>query len=428
MSQTFFADASGRLERAVQPAAIAADTVERLRRPRSSLKVSIPVRMDDGSLRVFVGYRVRYDDTRGPTKGGIRYHPAVDESLVETLAFFMTFKTAALDLPFGGAKGGIAVNPRELSPAELERLSRGYVAAIADFMGPDVDIPAPDVSTNAMVMGWMVDEYSTIVRRRSPDAVTGKPLSLGGSPGRETATGAGAFHVLQALMPYLAETGAVERDGQDGATVAIQGFGKAGSAAARLLFEAGYRVVAVSDSSGAIHHDDGLDIPAVIEAKQREGKVTAFAGDADRIDGEELLALEVDALLPSALENAINDKNVDSVRARTIFEVANGPIDAAADEKLAERGVTVVPDILVNAGGVTVSYYEWVQNRSGQSWTEDKVASDLQERMSSQSRQIWELARKDDLTIRTAAYVHALRRIDEAVRAQGSIETFQRHN
>jgi glutamate dehydrogenase (NADP+) len=426
MGDTFFADASGRLERAVEPAGVAPDTVERLRLPKSSLKVSIPVRMDDGSLRVFAGYRVRYDDTRGPTKGGVRFHPGVDAQLVQTLAFFMTFKTAALDLPFGGAKGGVAVDPRELSAAERERLSRGYVAAIADFIGPDVDIPAPDVATNAMVMGWMVDEYSTIVRRLSPAAVTGKPLSLGGSPGRDTATGKGAFHVMHTLLPHLAEAGAVERDGGAGATVAIQGFGNAGSAIARLLFDAGYRVVAVSDSSGAVHAPEGLDVPAVIEAKAQSGSVTAFEGDAEPIDGEELLALEVDVLLPSALENAIHEDNVERVRARTIFEVANGPITAGADAKLADRGITVVPDILANAGGVTVSYFEWVQNRSGQAWTADKVAGELEQRMTTQSEAIWKLAVADDLTIRTAAYVQALRRIDDAVRARGSVETFRR--
>jgi len=423
---TFFADASGRLERAVEPAGVSDDTVERLRLPKSSLKVSIPVRMDDGSLRVFAGYRVRYDDTRGPTKGGIRFHPGVDAGVVQTLAFFMTFKTAALDLPFGGAKGGVAVNAKELSPAELERLSRGYIAQVADFIGPDVDVPAPDVSTNKMVMGWMVDEYSIIRRRIELGVLTGKPMSMGGSEGRANATGQGAFHVMEELLPRLRETALDAGSGEgDEASVAIQGFGNGGAGLASLLADCErYRVIALSDSSGALHNPDGLDVAAVHEVKDAEGTVTAYDGDAEQIDPDDLLKLEVDVLVPAALENAIDEDNAPDVRARVIFEVANGPLSAAADENLAERGITVVPDILTNAGGVTVSYYEWAQNRAGLSWSAEEVASRLHAQMTTQTQSIWSLACETDLSVRTAAYVQALRRIDEAVRARGSVETF----
>ena len=430
---TFFADASGRLEQAIEHAGVSDDTLERLRLPKSVLKVSIPVRMDDGSLRMFPGYRVRYDDTRGPTKGGIRYHPNVNVDEVQSLAFFMTFKCAALDLPFGGAKGGITVNPKQLSKLELERLSRGYIDAIADFIGPDVDIPAPDVYTNPLIMGWMMDQYSNIKRAITPAVITGKPMSMGGSAGRSTATSDGAFHVIRTLMPKL-----LERDGDgsgrdgDAPTVAVQGFGNAGSTLAELLAEAGYRVVAVSDSQGAIHCADGLDVAKVREAKEHDGTVQAAyrmhsvrEAGYDQIEAEELLDLEVDVLIPSALENAITEDNAADVRARYIFEVANGPVSARADDILAERRVTVVPDILVNAGGVTVSYFEWVQNRSGLAWSADEVRERLEGRMVAESERIWALAEEKRISVRSAAYVHALRRIGEAVDAKGSAETFK---
>jgi len=409
-----FTDASGRLEAAIEHAGVSADTIERLRLPKSVLKVSIPVRMDDGALRVFAGYRVRYDDTRGPTKGGVRFHPDVDVDEVQSLAFWMTFKCAAMGLPFGGGKGGVAVDPKQLSMHELERLSRGYIDAIADFIGPDVDIPAPDVATNAMVMGWMMDQYSTIRRRIEPGVVTGKPLPMGGSLGRDTATGDGAWHVIRTLLPTILPD--VEQ-----ATVAIQGFGNAGQVLATRLHEAGHKVVAVSDSRTALHHPEGIDVPAARAAKAEGG---LQADGAREISADELLALEVDLLCPSALENAITEDNAGDVRAKAIFEVANGPVTSGADDVLSERGVTIVPDILVNAGGVTVSWFEWVQNRNGLPWSAEEVAERLEERMVGETEAILALTEEKGITLRAAAYVHALRRIGEAVDARGAAADF----
>jgi len=423
---SLFSAAGGRLKAAAAIAEVSGDTLERLRLPKSVLKVSIPVRMDNGTLRSFPGYRVRYDDTRGPTKGGIRFHPQVNVDEVQSLAFWMTFKCAALDLPFGGAKGGITVDPKELSVAELERLSRGYIDAIADFIGPDVDIPAPDVYTNAMVMGWMADEYATIARRRVPDVITGKPIPLGGSLGRDTATADGAFHVISTLMPKLVEAGDVPSAGKgdgEGPTVAIQGFGNAGARLAELFAEDGYRVVAVSDSRSARYDEQGLDVTAIRAAKQESGSLPDDEGEA--LDPDELLTLDVDVLVPAALENAITSHNADEVRASVVLEVANGPTAPDADEILAGAGVTVIPDILANAGGVTVSYFEWAQNRAGMRWSEEEVRERLQKRMVTETERIWELARQHDVSLRTAAYAHALQRISAAVDATGSAKTFR---
>ncbi len=423
---SLFEGASGRLDAAVRHASVSEDTLERLRLPKSVLKVSIPVRMDDGSLRTFPGYRVRYDDSRGPTKGGIRFHPGVNVDEVQTLAFWMTFKCAALDLPFGGGKGGVTVNPKELSQLELERLSRGYVNQIADFIGPDVDVPAPDVYTNQMVMGWMMDQYGIINRRIVPAVITGKPLSMGGSAGRTTATADGAFDVIVTLREEL---GLGARP-----TVAVQGFGNAGAILAELLHRAGFRVVAASDSQGAIHRPEGLDAPSVRRVKEETGELRAVSGDGsepeevdhERISGEELLALDVDLLIPAALENAITEENAEEVRARAIVEVANGPVSPEADSILADRGVAVVPDILANAGGVTVSYFEWVQNRSGLYWSLEEVRQRLRARMTSEAERIGALAAAKEIDLRTAAYAHALSRISDAVDAKGSAETFRR--
>lgn len=335
----------------------------------------------------------------------------------------MTFKCAALGLPFGGGKGGVAVDPKQLSTSELERLSRGYVSAVADVIGPDVDIPAPDVATNAMVMGWMMDQYAIIKRRIEPGVVTGKPISMGGSQGRDTATGDGAWHVIRTLLPDLLDTDD-DGDGDDdpeGVTVAIQGFGNAGQVLAQRLHEAGHKVVAISDSKVALHNPDGIDIPA---ARQAKADGALKADGAEEIDQQQLLALDVDLLCPSALENAITEENAKDVRAKVIFEVANGPVNGAADEILADAGVTIVPDILVNAGGVTVSWFEWVQNRTGLPWEADKVKEELEVRMVRETENIRDLAKEKELSLRTAAYVHALRRIGEAVDARGAHDDF----
>ena len=414
MTDDLLADASVHLKAALQHAEVSEDTLERLAHPKSSLKVSIPVRMDDGSLQTFRGYRVRYDDSRGPTKGGIRFHPNVTGDEVQTLAFWMTCKCAVMGLPFGGGKGGITVDPKQLSLAELERLSRGYIDAIADFIGPDIDIPAPDVYTNAQIMGWMMDQYSIIHRGLTPAVITGKPLSMGGSLGRDTATADGGFDVIQALRDKVLDA--------EEPTAAIHGFGNAGATLAQLLFDAGYKVVAVSDSRGAIVDTDGLDIPSIRTHKNGTGRLPQ-AGE--QIAGEALLELDVDLLVPAALENAITMDNVERVRARVILELANGPLTSDADLALAKRGVTVIPDILANAGGVTVSYFEWVQNRNGWYWEADVIRERLREKMETETRAVWDLAQERGISLRIAAYAHALGRIGTAVDAKGHKDQYQ---
>jgi glutamate dehydrogenase (NADP+) len=421
MNQSILADASQRLEKVLRYVTVPDDLIERLKYPKASLAVSIPVRMDNGDLRVFQGYRVRYDDTRGPTKGGIRFHPKVTMDEVQSLAFWMTFKCAALNLPFGGAKGGITLNPKELSKFELERLSRGYVDAIANFIGPDVDIPAPDMYTNQMIMGWIMDQYSIIRRQIVPAVVTGKPVAMGGSLGRETATAMGAFFTIQEIMAKLGRNPAET-------TVAVQGFGNAGSVIAELMFRAGYPVVAVSDSQGAVYAPSGLDIPSIRQFKESsrgvkavycQGSVCSIV-EHEVLTNAELLELDVDILIPAALENQITEENADRIQARYIFEVANGPTTSAADAILEDKGVQVFPDILVNAGGVTVSYFEWVQNRSGFYWSLEEINGRLQDRMVEETERIWAIAQDLGTSMRTAAYIHALNRLGDAVKAKGT--------
>lgn len=415
MSDDLFAGARTHLDRVLELVDVSDDTVERLQRPLSSFKVSVPLRRDDGTLATFAGYRVRFDDSRGPTKGGIRFHPSVTVDEVTTLAFWMTLKCAVVDIPYGGAKGGVAVDTKALSVRERERLSRNYLAAIADVIGPERDIPAPDVATGELEMGWMVDEYAKITRRFQPDVITGKPLPLGGSEGRATATARGAFLVIGEVAPrHLAE---------DDRTVAIQGFGNAGANLATMLADDGWTVVAVSDSSAAVHDPDGLDVAALRDLKAETGSLTD-PPSGEEIDQEELLTLDVALLVPAALENAITGDNAGDVRARMIAEVANGPVAQDADDTLRDNGVLVVPDVLTNAGGVTVSWYEWVQNRQGMKWTADEVHDRLTERMVEQTRVVADRAAAEDLTLRDAAYAVAVERIGAAMDAKGNHRTF----
>jgi glutamate dehydrogenase (NADP+) len=422
---SLFEDAIRRLDRAGRIAGIDEEVLRRLKHPRSVIEVSIPVRMDDGSLSIFTGYRVRHDDTRGPTKGGIRYHWNVSLDEVKALAFWMTCKCAVVGIPYGGGKGGVIVNPKELSPLELERLSRGFIEQMADFIGPDIDIPAPDVYTNSMIMGWMMDEYSKIKRQHVPGVITGKPIPLGGSLGRDDATGRGAYHCLKELEKRRGWRPPEVR-------VAIQGFGNGGQAVARLLHGDGYRVVAVSDSKGGIHKDEGFDVPSLIQFKNQtrrleavycEGSVCELI-EADEISNAELLELDVDVLIPAALENQITGDNVERVRSPVIVEIANGPTTSEADAVLAERGALVVPDILANAGGVTVSYFEWTQNRQGFYWTLEEVHRRLREIMVREFNAVHDLMEAEGVDMRTAAYAHALRRIGDAIEAGGTQRYF----
>lgn len=416
-----FQDALARLERIGRAAGIESEVLESLMRPEATLSASLRVRMDDGSLRHFPAYRCRYEDTLGPTKGGIRFHPGVTIEEVRALALWMTIKCAVVGLPYGGGKGGVTVDPKSLSHLELERLSRAYVRAMADFIGPRTDIPAPDVYTNARIMGWMRDEYETIHRVQAPDVITGKPLLLGGSQGREEATGRGAYLCVRELA---------RRQGLDpGETrVALQGFGNAGYHIARLLEQDGYRIVAVSDSKGAIYREEGFDVESLYTEKQAtralrgvycQGSVCHIVPH-ERISGDELLELDVDILVPAALEGVIGERNVDRIRARSIVEVANGPISGGVDEILHERGVLVVPDVLANAGGVTVSYFEWVQNRQGFTWTLDEVRRRLEETMVDAFDRIWTTREAEGVSMREAAYRVALRRIEEGIASKGT--------
>lgn len=425
MSEAIFSDALKRLDEAMQYVNVPPEVLERLRYPQAALEVSIPVRRDNGEKQYYTAFRVRHNSSRGPTKGGIRFHPGVTLDEVKALSFWMTCKCAIVGLPFGGAKGGVVVDPKTLSPMELERLSRGYIAQVADFIGPNVDIPAPDVYTNPMIMGWMMDEYSKIKRRYSPAVITGKPIALGGSQGRNDATGRGAYYCIRELEK---KRGWRPQD----IKVAVQGFGNAGQHVALLLHEAGYRIVAVSDSQGGIYRPEGFDVPSLVQAKQASRRVKAVycqgsvceSVDATEITNEDLLALDVDLLLPCALEDVITVENASDIKASVIVELANGPVTSEADAMLHARDILVIPDVLANAGGVTVSYFEWVQNKNGWYWTEKEVHQRLHELMTKQFSEIMSLMQHHKCSMRTAAYIQALQHLSLSVGAQGTQSYF----
>lgn len=416
MSGKLFKDARSRLQKAIEYFPISPDVEEQLKYPKSSLAVSCVVRMDDGSRRAFKGFRVRYDDSRGPSKGGIRFHPDVTLDEVMALAFWMAFKCAVVGVPYGGAKGGVCVDTKELSKTELERLSRIYIEMIADAIGPEVDIPAPDMYTNEMIMGWMADQYNRIKRGKYPGVITGKPLSLGGSLGRNDATGRGGVYVLRRLEEYL------DLDPHK-STVAIQGFGNVGYYCAQLLYEAGYKIVAVSNSEGAIYDPDGIEPRPLKDWEQRNKEVLEGGptlGTARSISNAELLALDVDILVPAALENQITSANANQIQAKIILELANGPVTTRADHILQDKGVLVIPDILANAGGVTVSYFEWVQNQTGLYWELEEVHMRLKKIMEKASLNVWHTMREYECDMRTAAYIEALKKLTEAIEAHGT--------
>lgn len=387
------------------------DLVETLKYPQKALIVSIPIEMDNGKVKIFEGYRVQHNNYRGPYKGGIRFHPQTNLAEVKTLATLMTFKCAVIDIPFGGSKGGIAVDSKELSEHELKHLTQGYIDKIFDLIGPDKDIPAPDVYTNAQVMAWVMDEYSHIARRHSPDVVTGKPLENEGSLGRETATAQGAVYVL---IEYLKTKNLEPKD----ISVAIQGFGNAGSHAAEILFSLCAKICALADSKGAIYSAEGIDPHVALAHKEKTGSVKGLKGTKN-ISAEAIFSQKVDVLIPAALEDVITQKNADKISAETILEIANAPVTADADRILAKRKIDVIPDVLANAGGVTVSYFEWVQNRERYYWTEDEVQEKLEKKMTRAFLDIYEFAQSKKITLRDAALALAIERIGKATKNRG---------
>ena len=384
-----------------------------LKYPERTLHVSLPIRMDDGEVRVFEGFRVQHSSSRGPCKGGIRYHQDVDEDEVKALAAWMTMKCAVVNIPYGGAKGGIQVDPRPLSKGELERLTRRFVAMIMPIIGPERDIPAPDVNTTPEIMGWIMDTYSMQKGYAVPGVVTGKPIEVGGSLGRGEATGRGVTICARLLMQKLGRT-------LEGARVAVQGMGNVGSVAAALMHREGAKIVAVSDVSGGIYSETGLPMDQLRRHFAARRTLAELPdGDFARISNEDLLACDVDILVPAALENTISKSNADRVRARFIVEGANGPITPAADDILDERGVTVVPDILANAGGVVVSYFEWVQNLQSFRWEEDYVNDMLERTMARAFEEVWALAHEKNASLRMGAYMSALKRVVAAKKLRG---------
>ena len=383
----------------------------RLRRPQRALTVSIPTEMDDGTLQIFTGFRVQHNLQRGPTKGGIRYHPEVSLDEVTALAMWMTWKCALVNIPYGGAKGGVVCNPKEMSLREVERMTRRFTVELMILLGPDKDIPAPDVNTNAQIMAWMLDTYSMNVGHSVPSVVTGKPLVVGGSRGREEATSRGCVCTVMEALKHLEMS-------VEGVRVAVQGFGNVGRTAARLLQEAGATVVAVSDSRGGIHRDGGLDIRGVQEHKRESGQVGGYPG-ADSVSNEELLELDCDVLIPAALGNQITEANADRIRARIVAEGANGPTTPGADRIIGERDIFLLPDILANAGGVTVSYFEWVQGLMQFFWSEEEVNEQLYRIMGQAFEDVLQVALVEKVNMRTAAQILAVKRVAQADEVRG---------
>ena len=392
----------------------------RLENPDRVVEVSVPICMDDGSARVFQGFRVQHNNIRGPYKGGFRYHPKVDMDEVKALAFWMTMKNALVDVPFGGGKGGIVVDPKKLSEKELERLTRGFAKALAPVVGPYVDVPAPDVNTNAKIMAWFRDAYEKEIGKKAPAVVTGKPIESGGSQGRTEATGLGGHYALEAILEKLGRN-------PEGLSVAIQGFGNVGSYLARYLQKAGMKIVALSDSKGGIYIPDGIqDLDAVEQCKKKSGHIAGCycigsvcdLSNMEKLGGhdispDEALTLPVDIIVPAALEKAITEKNAGDIKASIVLEMANGPTTEAADAILKQKGIVVVPDILANAGGVAVSYFEWYQNIEKKKWKKDEVFVKLKRKMRTAAKAVYDVSKAQKITLREAAYIVALKRLSK---------------
>jgi Glutamate dehydrogenase/leucine dehydrogenase len=385
--------------------------LEVLKHPRRELIVNFPVKMDDGSIRVFTGYRVHHNPARGPAKGGIRYHPEVTLDEVRALAMWMTWKCAVVNIPYSGAKGGVVCDPKRLSVHELENLTRRYITEISMLIGPESDIPAPDVGTNPQVMAWIMDTYSMHKGYTVPAVVTGKPIPIGGSEGRLEATGRGVMVVAHEALQQLGRQ-------LDGATVVIQGFGNVGSSTAKLMHQAGAKVVAISDVRGGIYNPNGLNIPALLHCAGRDGCIQAYR-DAELITNEELLQLPCDVLVPAALHGVITAHNAERIQARVIVEAANGPVTPDADEILDDKGVLVVPDILANAGGVVVSYFEWVQDLQAFFWEEEEVNHKLEKAMRRSYQHVAQTAEQNKVNMRMGAYIIGVKRVAEATTIRG---------
>ena len=416
-----FQNALKQLKIAADAMSLDAAVLEILKNPERVVEVSLPMRMDDGSLKIFTGYRVQHSNARGPYKGGLRYHPKVDLNELRALALWMTMKCAVVGIPMGGAKGGITVDPKKLSAGELERLTRSFTRAMKDVFGPERDVPAPDVNTTPKIMAWIMDEYSKIVGQPAPAVITGKPIAIGGSAGREAATGQGAFYVLEELVKKL-------KIQPQKTTVAIQGFGNVGYHMAELMHKAGYKIIALSDSQGGIVdlRRRGMDPKNVMEQKHSRGLIGNMYCIGSVCDGTnykavangKLLEIPCDILIPAALEHQITGKNAGRLKAKIVLELANGPTTPEADEKLKRKKIVVVPDILANAGGVTVSYFEWVQNKQGLYWSEAEVLKKLEPVMRQSFSAIWERHLKYNATLRVAAFVLALERLRDSIQAK----------
>lgn len=398
------------LETAAKVMDLHPDTLLKLSSPERVVMASLPVKMDDGTLRMFQAYRVQYNSARGPYKGGIRFHPQVSLDEVKALSFWMAIKCATVDIPMGGGKGGVILDPKALSENEIERLSRAWIRAFRPVIGPEKDIPAPDVYTTPQIMAWMADEFSKLEGKPSLGVVTGKPVEFGGSLGRGTSTAQGGFYVLQAAIKQLGLA-------TSGLKIAVQGFGNAGATMADLLFSAGHKVVAVADSQSIVFNENGLNIPELASYKEKTRSVKNFPGTKE-ITLSEFFALDLDVLVPAALENQITADNADSIKAKILLELANGPTTPEADDILFKNKIVLIPDVLANAGGVTVSYFEWVQNLSNYYWTAEEVDKKLQAKMIPAWKAVWDAGQKYGVNLRTAAFITALTRIDLASRAR----------
>jgi glutamate dehydrogenase len=398
------------IKEALNKLGYADEMYELLKEPLRMLTVRIPIRMDDGSTKIFTGYRSQHNDAVGPTKGGVRFHPEVNEDEVKALSMWMSLKCGIVDLPYGGGKGGIICDPRSMSMGELERLSRGYVRAISQIVGPTKDIPAPDVYTNSQIMAWMMDEYSRLREYDSPGFITGKPLVLGGSQGREKAT-------AQGVVICIEEAAKKRGISIEGARVAVQGFGNAGSFLAKFMHDAGAKVVAISDAYGALYDPNGLDIDYLLDRRDSFGTVTTLFDNT--LTNEELLELDCDILVPAAVSNQITAANAHNIKASIIVEAANGPTTLEATKILSDRGILLVPDVLASSGGVTVSYFEWVQNNQGYYWTEEEVTEKLKKVLVQAFDNVYQTSQQRKVNMRLAAYMVGARKMSEASRFRG---------